>query len=153
MENMSPPRPDQVDRQIARIRTLLADLEATYRLAYEVGYSCVQARDGIRRGRAATADPTASTALAGALQDERQLVGAAATRIKEAQRALQGAVRDARDALRIVADAGVDASSEGGGPLVTRAELEALRGIRARHEGAQERGRRDLRNGQWVDLA
>jgi len=150
---MSLPRPDQVDRQIARIRTLLADLEATYRLAYEVGYSCVQAPDGIRRGRAATADPTASAALAGALQDERQLVGAAATRIKEAQRALQGAVRDARDALRIVANAGTDTAGDIGGPLVTRAELEAARRNRARHQGAQEHSRRGLRNGEWVDLA
>jgi hypothetical protein len=153
MENMSPPRPDQVDRQIDRIRTLLADLEATYRLAYEVGYSCPQAQDGIRRGHAATADPTASAALAGALQDERQLVGAAATRIKEAQRALQGAVRDARDALRIVADASAATPGDFGGPLVTRAELEAARRIRARREGAQERARRGLRNGKWVDLA
>jgi hypothetical protein len=149
---MSLPRPDQVDRQIDRIRALLADLERTYRLAFEVGYSPVQAEDGLRRGRAAAADPTASAALAGALKDERQLVGAAATRIKEAQRALQGAVRDVQDALRIVADAAPCRSSDSGGPLVTRAELEEARRIRERREGAQERARRDLRRGEWVDL-
>jgi hypothetical protein len=152
MSTMSLPRPDQIDRQIDRSRALLTDLERIYRLAYEVGYSPVQAVDGTRRGRAAAADPTAATALTGALQDERQLLGAAATRLKEAQRALQGAVRDVRDALRIVGDATAPAPSNGGGPLVSRAELEEARRNQARREGAQDRARRDFRNGDWADL-
>jgi hypothetical protein len=149
---MSLPGPDQIGRQIDRSRALLDDLERLYRLAYEVGYSPARSDDGVRRGRRAAADPTAAAALSGALQDERQLLGAAATRMKEAQRALQGAIRDVRDALRMVGEAATPAPSNGGGPLVTRAELEEARRTSARREAVQDQARRAFRNGAWADL-
>jgi len=145
------PNPDHIDRQLARIRHLVSDLERRYRTAHEIGYAAVVG-DGVHRRSVAAADPTANAATAASLQAERRLVLAAAVRIRDALKCLHDARQDLREAMDTLDDTCPPSAPPGSGPLVTRRELTEARQIQLRQERRERGQHRDLQDGKWVDI-